>query len=218
MMSLRAGSVARVAALRNVAAGQMRMSSTKVVDDLGSTDKNFENAVPKSGDADRREFTYLALGGARFMYASAVRLALIKFVSTMSASADVMALASLEVELGKIPEGSSTVVKWRGKPVFIRNRTAAEIKEAESVNISELRDPESDADRVIDPKWLVTLGICTHLGCVPISNAGDYHGWFCPCHGSHYDVSGRIRKGPAPLNLEVPPYKFIEDGAKVLVG
>jgi len=217
MMSLRLGNMARTAAIRNIAGNQTRLSSSKVVDTMGSYDKNYENAVPK-GDADRREFTYLALGGARFLYASAARLALIKFVSTMSASKDVMAMASLEVELAKVAEGTSTVVKWRGKPVFIRNRTEAEIKDANNVNLSELRDPEADSDRVIDPKWLVTLGICTHLGCVPISNAGDYHGWFCPCHGSHYDVSGRIRKGPAPLNLEVPPYKFMEDGAKVLIG
>mmetsp|Transcript_4753 Transcript_4753/g.7183 ORF Transcript_4753/g.7183 Transcript_4753/m.7183 type:complete len:225 (+) Transcript_4753:101-775(+) len=195
-----------------------RASSSKVVDTLGSYDKNFEESVPKTGDKDKREFTYLALGGARFLYASAARLALMKFVSTMSASSDVLALASLEVDLAKIPEGTSSVVKWRGKPVFVRNRTAAEIKDAESVDTSSLRDPQTDSERVLNPQWLVAVGVCTHLGCVPIANAGEYHGWFCPCHGSHYDVSGRIRKGPAPLNLEVPPYKFIEGDTKILVG
>ena len=110
-----------------------------------------------------------------------------------------------------------TQVKWRGKPVFIRHRTPDEIASSEAVSLDELRDPETDASRVESSEWLVVMGICTHLGCVPIANAGDYGGWFCPCHGSHYDVSGRIRKGPAPLNLEIPPYKFTGD-ANLLVG
>jgi len=136
----------------------------------------------------------------------------------MSASSDVLALASLEVELEKIEPGMTATVKWRGKPVFVRNRTQAEIDAANAVDIASLRDQESDDDRTIKAQWLVALGVCTHLGCVPISNAGEYNGWFCPCHGSHYDTSGRIRKGPAPLNLEVPPYKFIEDDTKLLLG
>ena len=135
----------------------------------------------------------------------------------MSASADVLALASAEFELGAIDPGTTVTVKWRGKPIFIRNRTDAEIADAEACNLTELRDKETDAERVQQAKWLVVLGICTHLGCVPISGAGDYNGWFCPCHGSHYDVSGRIRKGPAPLNLEVPPYKFTGE-EKILIG
>jgi ubiquinol-cytochrome c reductase iron-sulfur subunit len=105
-----------------------------------------------------------------------------------------------------------------GKPVFIRRRTAAEIDTENAVPLASLRDPQTDAQRVQNPEWLVALGVCTHLGCVPTSNAGEWGGWFCPCHGSHYDTSGRIRKGPAPLNLEIPPYKFIEDGTKLLVG
>ena len=108
-------------------------------------------------------------------------------------------------------------MKWRGKPIFIKNRTSAEIEDAKSVDMGELRDKEADGDRVQQDQWLVVLGICTHLGCVPISGAGEYGGWFCPCHGSHYDVSGRIRKGPAPLNLEIPPYKFLGD-EKILIG
>lgn len=109
-------------------------------------------------------------------------------------------------------------IKWRGKPVFIRHRSADEIAEANSCDVTELRDPETDDVRVLEgPEWLVVLGVCTHLGCVPIPYAGEYHGYFCPCHGSHYDTSGRIRKGPAPLNLELPPYKFIEEG-KLLIG
>ena len=134
----------------------------------------------------------------------------------MSASADVLALASAEFEIGAISEGTTITVKWRGKPVFIRHRTDAEVDTENAVSISGLKDPQTDAERVTDPKWLVVLGICTHLGCVPITNAGDYHGWFCPCHGSHYDASGRIRKGPAPLNLEIPPYSL--DGGKLMIG
>ena len=135
----------------------------------------------------------------------------------MSASADVLALASAEFDIGSIAEGTTLTVKWRGKPVFIRHRTEAEIKAEADVNVASLKDPQADLDRVKgDPKWLIVLGICTHLGCVPISGAGEFGGWFCPCHGSHYDTSGRIRKGPAPLNLELPPYKL--DGSKLVVG
>ena len=104
--------------------------------------------------------------------------------------------------------GESGVFVWRGKPIFVKHRTPADIKREESVSVGELRHPQADAERVVDPNWLVVIGICTHLGCVPIDNAGEFHGYYCPCHGSHYDASGRIRKGPAPLNLEVPPYTF----------
>ncbi len=151
------------------------------------------------------------------MYASMARAALVKFVASMSASADVLAMASAEFELGQIAPGTTITVKWRGKPIFIRNRTADEIADANAVSMGELRDQETDEVRTQNPQWLVVLGICTHLGCVPISGAGEYGGWFCPCHGSHYDISGRIRKGPAPLNLEIPPYKFVSD-EKILIG
>ena len=134
----------------------------------------------------------------------------------MSPSADVLALASAEFDTGAVVEGTTLTVKWRGKPVFIRHRTADEISREKAVNIGSLKDPQTDEARAVDPKWLIVLGVCTHLGCVPISGAGDYGGWFCPCHGSHYDTSGRIRKGPAPLNLEIPPYKLT--GSKLLVG
>jgi len=151
------------------------------------------------------------------IYASALRLVVLKFLLSMSASADVLALASLEVDLSKIEVGQTVTVKWRGKPVFIRRRTPAEIEKEVTVDSGELRDPQADADRAQNPEWLVVVGVCTHLGCVPISNAGDYNGWFCPCHGSHYDASGRIRKGPAPYNLEVPEYKFLDE-TKMIVG
>ncbi|KAI1876851.1 uncharacterized protein JN550_000923 [Neoarthrinium moseri] len=140
-----------------------------------------------------------------------------KFLKNMSASADVLAMAKVEVDLNAIPEGKNVIIKWRGKPVFIRHRTAEEIDEANKVNVQSLRDPQTDEDRVQKPEWLVMLGVCTHLGCVPIGEAGDFGGWFCPCHGSHYDISGRIRKGPAPLNLEIPAYEFPED-EKLVIG
>ena len=127
-----------------------------------------------------------------------------------------------EVDLSSIEEGQSITVKWRGKPVFIRKRTKEEIEEANSINISSLPDPAADAERVQKPEWLILVGVCTHLGCVPLGQKvsdtkGDYNGWYCPCHGSHYDTSGRIRKGPAPDNLPVPPYKFLNDN-KILIG
>lgn len=196
----------------------MATSREQFLEDYGSVDNGFEkDRVPKTGDDSQRAFAYMVLSGGRFVYASAARLAVLKVVSTMSASADVLALASLEVDLSPVHEGTTVTVKWRGKPVFVRHRTPAEISGEETVAVNSLRDPESDGDRCKKPEWMIVLGVCTHLGCVPISNAGEYHGWFCPCHGSHYDTAGRIRKGPAPLNLEVPPYKFLEEN-KLLLG
>lgn len=138
------------------------------------------------------------------------------FIGSMSASADVLALAKIEIKLNEIPEGKSVTFKWRGKPLFIRHRTAEEIETERSVNLAELRDVQHDDERVQKSEWLVILGVCTHLGCVPIANAGEFGGYYCPCHGSHYDASGRIRKGPAPLNLEVPPHSFPEDGLLIV--
>ena len=195
--------------------------STPKVDDLADPTGYYEHdkIAKKAGDPNKREFTYFVLGGARFIYASTARLIALKFLATWSASADVLALANAEFELGEIPEGQGVTVKWRGKPIFIRHRTADEITQEQGVALKELRDPETDESRIPSGKneWLIAIGICTHLGCVPLSNAGDYGGWFCPCHGSHYDLSGRIRKGPAPLNMEIPPYKFIGD-TKILIG
>ena len=130
-----------------------------------------------------------------------------------------LALSSIEVDISGIEPGQTQTVKWRGKPIFIKHRTEDDIAEANSAKMSDLLDPEEDSARVVagQEKWLVTIGICTHLGCVPISNQGDYDGWFCPCHGSHYDTSGRIRRGPAPKNLAIPPYKFLSD-TKILIG
>ncbi len=130
-------------------------------------------------------------------------------IDQMNPDASVKALASTEVDISGIEKGQSITVLWRGKPVFIKRRTEEEIQKARQVDINELPHPEKDEDRAKDPEWLVMLGMCTHLGCVPLGNKGEYDGWFCPCHGSHYDTSGRIRKGPAPTNLEVPKYQFI---------
>ncbi len=138
---------------------------------------------------------------------------LLPLIDSMNPSSDVSALASIEVDISGIKVGEEKTVKWRGKPVFIKRRTVEEIKAAQDVDLNELKDPQKDSARVKDGKeeWLITIGICTHLGCVPIGGQGEYKGWFCPCHGSQYDTSARIRKGPAPKNLEVPPYEFLND-------
>ena len=173
-------------------------------------------ADPQGGHDDgqtRRDFLYLVTGATTAVGAAAMVWPLI---DSMNPSADVLALSSIEVDLSGVETGMSITVKWRGKPVFIRHRTSSDIEQANAVSLGELRDPQLDSERVEKPEWLVMVGICTHLGCVPLGQKptderGDYGGWFCPCHGSHYDTSGRIRKGPAPLNLEVPEYTFIDD-------
>ncbi|PGH05582.1 ubiquinol-cytochrome c reductase, iron-sulfur subunit [Helicocarpus griseus UAMH5409] len=169
---------------------------------------SFKKYASKSGENSNKVFSYFMAGSMGLVTAVGAKATVQDFLVNMSASADVLAQAKVEIALGAIPEGKNVIIKWRGKPVFIRHRTASEIKEAEDAKWEALRDPQPDSDRVKNPEWLVMLGVCTHLGCVPIGEAGDYGGWFCPCHGSHYDISGRIRKGPAPLNLEIPQYSF----------
>jgi ubiquinol-cytochrome c reductase iron-sulfur subunit len=146
---------------------------------LRSYDESVHQRYPV-GDPTKRAFTYFVMTGGRFIYASAIRLAVLKFVLSMSATADVLALASLEVDLGKIEPGQTVTVKWRGKPVFIRRRTATEIAREAAVPIKDLRDAQADSERVVNPEWLIVVGVCTHLGCVPLPGAGDYNGWFCP--------------------------------------
>ncbi|MGB4107056.1 MAG: ubiquinol-cytochrome c reductase iron-sulfur subunit [Alphaproteobacteria bacterium] len=143
-------------------------------------------------------------------------------VNSMNPAADTLALSTIEVDLAPVQLGQSITVVWRGKPVFIRHRTEEEIQKAREVDVASLIDKQPDDKRVQKPEWLVLVGICTHLGCVPIGQKtgeprGDYGGWFCPCHGSHYDTSGRIRKGPAPKNLHVPEYQFLTD-ARIKIG
>ncbi|KDQ13741.1 hypothetical protein BOTBODRAFT_160352 [Botryobasidium botryosum FD-172 SS1] len=176
------------------------------------------SAYKAKSSSSNRALSYFVVGSAGVLSASSAKSTVVDLLTSMSASADVLALAKIEVEMATIPEGKNVIVKWRGKPVFIRHRTADEIEEARGVEIKSLRDPESDEARTKKPEWLVMLGVCTHLGCVPIGESGDYGGWFCPCHGSHYDISGRIRKGPAPLNLEVPEHDFNEADGKIIIG
>ena len=163
-----------------------------------------------AAEPKRRDFIVLTASATAAVGAGAFAFAL---GSSLNPAADVLANAASEVDVSAIEPGQSVRILWRGKPVFIRRRTEKEIAEAKKDNEASMPDPQVDADRVLEGKaeWLVVLGICTHLGCVPLVNKGDFGGWFCPCHGSHYDTSGRIRKGPAPTNLAVPPYEFVSD-------
>ena len=179
-------------------------------------------ATSDMSEPTRRDFLYIATGAVGVVGTAA---AVWPFVDQMNPDASVQALASIEVNLDAIEEGSAITVLWRGKPVFIRHRTGKEIEEARAVPMDELRDPlaenanlpagspATDENRAEKPEWLVMVGVCTHLGCVPLGQQGDFGGWFCPCHGSHYDTAGRIRKGPAPRNLDVPQYTFLSDTA-----
>jgi ubiquinol-cytochrome c reductase iron-sulfur subunit len=178
--------------------------------------KSDTNKKPMSGDAQepgRRDFFVVATYAMMGLGAAAVAWPLI---DQLNPAADTLALANIEVDISKFVVGQSITVKWRGKPVFIRHRTADEIARANATDVADLRDPQFDKARAEKPEFLVLVGVCTHLGCVPLGQKtgevkGDYNGWFCPCHGSHYDTSGRIRKGPAPTNLEIPPYDFLSD-------
>jgi len=163
----------------------------------------------------RRDFMVLTASALGAVGACAVAWPVI---NSMNPSADVLALSSIEVDLSPIQPGQTIKVKWRGVPVFIRNRTKEDIDAARAVAMSELKHPEADEARVKKghDQWLVMVGVCTHLGCIPLSGVGEYGGpdnggWFCPCHGSQYDTAGRIRKGPAPTNLTIPEYSFLSD-------
>ena len=164
-------------------------------------------AKQDSKTSNRREFltdltvTFGAAGAACAAY---------PFIKSMSPAANVKAQATTTVDISDLEEGMSKTVVWRGKPVFIKYRTPAEITDMKAVDVSELRDPQTDEERVKNEKYLVAVAVCTHLGCVPM-DGGNYEGWLCPCHGSQFDASGRIRRGPAPTNLEVPPYEFLDE-------
>ena len=190
------------------------------------------SATYNDTDISRRDFLYITTGAVG---AAGTALALWPFVDQMNPDASVLALASAEFDLAPLAEGQGVTIKWRGKPVFIRRRTKEEIEGAKKTPVSELKDPlarnanlppdaeASDENRLKDAngkfneQYLVQIGICTHLGCVPLGEQGDFHGWFCPCHGSHYDQAGRIRKGPAPRNLDIPPFKYVSD-TKIVIG
>lgn len=174
------------------------------------------------GEPTRRDFLYVATGA---FAAVGGAFAVWPLIAQMNPDASTRALASIEIDVGNVAVGQGVTVMWRGKPVFVRRRTTAEIEDARAVSLAELPDPlarnanlaaDTDAEDVnraasANEEWLVLVGVCTHLGCVPLSNQGDFGGWFCPCHGSHYDIAGRIRRGPAPENLPVPPLEFVSD-------
>lgn len=163
----------------------------------------------------RRDFLYLTAGAFGAVGAGIFAW---PFIDSMNPAADTLALSTTEVDLSKVEVGQAITVVWQGKPVFVRHRTPDEIKAAQDVDVKTLRDPETDKQRAQRPEWLIMVGICTHLGCIPLGQKktdpkGEFGGWFCPCHGSQYDSAGRIRKGPAPRNLVIPPYKFTSNTA-----
>jgi ubiquinol-cytochrome c reductase iron-sulfur subunit len=165
----------------------------------------------------RRDFLYIATGAVAAVGGVA---ALVPLVAQMNPDASTVAAgAPVDIDLSPISQGQIVKVFWRSKPIFIFNRTPKEIQEAKAVDVNTLRDPATDAERTKPghEQWLVVIGICTHLGCIPLAHQGEYDGWFCPCHGSQYDTAGRIRKGPAPKNLVVPDYAFLTD-TKIKVG
>jgi len=181
------------------------------------------NATPGHGPAEpaKRDFLTLITAAAAV---GVVGQMVWPFIMSMNPAADTLALSSIEVDLAPVAVGSAVTFVWRGKPIFVRNRTPEEVKTAEGVVLSQLIEPVADKDRVKagHDKWLVVIGICTHLGCIPLGNKitdprGDFGGWVCPCHGSQYDVAGRVRKGPAPANLALPPYAFLSD-TKIKIG
>ncbi|MBO0712154.1 MAG: ubiquinol-cytochrome c reductase iron-sulfur subunit [Acetobacteraceae bacterium] len=170
-----------------------------------------------SAEPTRRDFLYIATGAVGAIGAAAT---LVPLIGQMNPDASTIAAGvPVQVDLAPIAEGQVIKVLWRGNPIYISHRTKKEIDEVRAVDVNTLRDPQTDQDRVKPDhdQWLVVVGICTHLGCVPLANQGNYDGWFCPCHGSQYDASGRIRQGPAPANLPIPPYTFVSD-SKIQIG
>ncbi len=174
---------------------------------------------PLDGHETKRDFIYIATGTFLAVGAAATTWPLI---NSMNPGSDVLSVSTIELSLSPIQPGQRVTISWRGQPVFIDRRTPERIAAARTVELSALPDPQTDEARTSDAEWLIVVGVCTHLGCVPLGQGqgdplGDWGGWFCPCHGSHYDTSGRIRKGPAPSNLVVPPYKFT-DKSTVTIG
>jgi ubiquinol-cytochrome c reductase iron-sulfur subunit len=187
------------------------MGKTTVSDTITSTSDDATHA--ETVDEGKRDFIHIATGAVAAAGVASIAWPL---VMQMSKASDTLAAGSIEIDLSKIPEGQQLKMLWRGMPVFVRHRTPSEIAEAENTDISDCPDPQTDDERLIadtdgkkNPAFLVMIGVCTHFGCVPVGEAGDFDGWYCPCHGSHYDTSGRIRKGPAPTNMEIPPYEYV---------
>lgn len=192
-----------------------------MADTMSATHGSGPHVQPDGGDVTKRDFLKLVAGAGAAVGVGAIAWPLI---DSMNPSKDVLALATVEVPLEAIEVGQGITVSWRGKPVFVRHRTAKEIKDSEAVKLSDLIEPATDVSRrkAKHPEWIVLVGICTHLGCIPLGNKstdprGEWGGWFCPCHGSEYDVAGRVRRGPAPLNLYLLPYEF-ETDTKIKLG
>ena len=183
-------------------------------------------ATTNAAEPTRRDFIHIATGTVA---AIGVGLAAWPFIDQMNPTAAVLALSSVEIDISSVQEGQQSVFMWRSKPIFVRRRTKKEIAEAEAVSMNDLPDklarnlnlpedaPATDKNRIEKPEWLIVIGICTHLGCIPLNNQGEFGGYLCPCHGSQYDTAGRIRKGPAPENLAVPPYAFLSP-TKIKIG
>jgi ubiquinol-cytochrome c reductase iron-sulfur subunit len=178
-----------------------------------SSELDFHDTRLNTDHADRRPFVYFSQAVAGIGMASVARAYALKLVSIWWPKKEIWQAGVIEVDIRGINEGEHLSVNWKGKPVFIKKRTPEQISlaKADDAVYKSLRDPETDEMRVVKPEWLIVIGVCTHLGCIPVDNAGDYGAYFCPCHGSHYDHSGRIRFGPAPKNLEVPKYEFLDD-------
>ncbi|MDI9314152.1 MAG: ubiquinol-cytochrome c reductase iron-sulfur subunit [Hydrotalea sp.] len=199
--------------LQSQLASSLKKSKSKIVAKQSKESANAAKVkMAAPGDAERRDFLNLLTVASAGV---AGGVAVWPLISSMNPAQDVLAVSTTEIDIGQVPVGSAITVKWQGKPVFIRHRTQAEIDQA-TADDNKGKDPAIDAARVKKSEWLVLIGICTHLGCIPSgqtagSNRGEFGGWFCPCHGSQYDTSGRIRKGPAPTNLAVPPYQFLTD-------
>jgi len=177
--------------------------------------RNQTNPAERHATNNLSTYMMVGAGGGAALYMA--KYTLYGLALMLGPGRDKYAAAAIEVDLATIPEGKNAVFTWRGKPLFIRHRTADEIASAQSTDIATLRDPQADTERCVNEKYLICLGVCTHLGCVPIAHAGDYKGYYCPCHGSHYDTCARIMKGPAPLNLEVPKHDFLTD-TLVIIG
>ena len=192
---------------QNGLARDMKIGSEIIINKYYILYKNIES-MSKKVHSKRRDFlftTTYAVG------AVGIAATIWPLVDQMNPDSSVKALSTTEVDITNVEPGKTITVLWRGKPIFIRRRTKDEIDEAESVDLKDLKDPEKDSDRVKNPEWLVMVGVCTHLGCVPLNGKGEFNAWFCPCHGTHYDTSGRVRKGPAPKNLEIPKYEFVNN-------
>jgi len=182
------------------------------------SDHYLRPSLEKKTDDARRGFSYVVTAAGFAGTGVLVKNFALDILTFMAPTPGSLIVGETEITMDEVPSGQAATVKWKKKPIFVRHRTDEEIEKARADDNAALRDPETDAKRTRAPEWLVVIGVCTHLGCVPVNGAGDYRGWFCPCHGSHYDLSGRIRKGPAPRNLEVPPYVIDQSSGKIIIG